>query len=64
MAYKIHYDEETCIGCKACVAVCPENWEDKGDKVKPIKIRIEELGDNKEAEDVCPVIAIKIEEEK
>ena len=60
--YKIAYDKETCIGCQNCVSVCPDNWEKNGDKVNPKKIYIENKAfmDNKEAEDVCPVEAIKI----
>ncbi len=61
--YKIVQDRDACIGCGACVSVCPENWEMKDDgKASPIKTEVEELGCNKDAADVCPVQCIKIEE--
>lgn len=62
--FKLSVDKEKCIGCGSCVAVC-NNWEinDEG-KAKPIKAEVEELGCNKEAEDICPVNAIEINETK
>ena len=60
--FKIKYDKEVCIGCGSCVSVCPNNWEMDGDKVKPKKKEVKDIGCNKEAEDVCPVEAIKIKE--
>ncbi len=61
MLIKIDFDKETCIGCGACTSVS-KNWVLEGDKVKPRKTQISknELNDNKEAEDLCPVDAIKI----
>ena len=60
--YKITYDRENCIGCQSCVFVCPSNWEEDDDKVKPKKTEIadDELRCNKEAEDLCPIQSIKI----
>ncbi len=62
---KVIYDREACIGCAACTSVS-SNWvmNADGDKVEPKKLEIsaEELAENKEAESVCPVNAIKIEE--
>ena len=60
--FKINFNKETCIGCNACASVC-DNWVIDDDKVKPKKIMIseKELKSNKEAEDICPVNAIKIE---
>jgi ferredoxin len=26
VAYRINYEKEKCIGCGACVALCPDNW--------------------------------------
>ncbi len=64
--YKIIFNKDACIGCSACVSACPDNWEMDGDKAKPKVIEIDEsqLSCNKEAEDVCPVGAIKLEEIK
>tara|TARA_Y100000034_G_C6852907_1_gene387148 strand:- start:298 stop:498 length:201 start_codon:yes stop_codon:yes gene_type:complete len=62
--HKVKYDRETCIGCMSCVLVCPNNWEEDGEKVKLSKEDIDDdgLAENKEAENICPVDAIKIEE--
>jgi ferredoxin len=68
--YKIIYDRKACIGCDACVSVCPENWElveRNGEmKAKPKKLEIseEEYSSNSEAADNCPVECIKIEKIK
>ena len=64
MAYKITIDKNECIGCGACEAQCPEGFEmDQNEsKAKPKKIKVDELGCIKEAADICPVNAIKIEE--
>lgn len=59
--YKIIYDREICIGCGTCVAVCPENWEMKGDKSNPKKVELAEIGCNQEAADACPVSCIRVE---
>jgi len=61
--YKIEFKRDECIGCGACAAVCPDNWEMKDDgKSTPKKIAIDkaELKCNEEAADVCPVDIIKI----
>ncbi|HIE41476.1 MAG TPA: ferredoxin [Candidatus Aenigmarchaeota archaeon] len=60
--FKIIQDREKCIGCGSCVAVC-NNWEMGEDgKAHPKKIEVEEIDCNKEAEEICPVQCIKIEE--
>lgn len=60
MPYKIEYDEEECIGCGTCEAVCPENWVLEGDKAKPLSLEVNELGCNGEAEENCPTECIKV----
>lgn len=62
MAFKIIQDHGACIGCGACAAVCPDNWQMQGDKAKPKKTQVSEIGCNKEAADSCPVQCIKIKE--
>ena len=60
--YKITQDHEKCIGCGACVAVCPSNWEMSGDgKARP---KSQESDDdcNKAAADGCPVKCIHVKE--
>ena len=58
---KIVQDREKCIGCGACVAVCPDNWfMDDDSKASPKKTVIEKEGCNKQAAEACPVQIIKI----
>ena len=71
MLYRVEVDKATCIGCGACEATCPENFEVKEEtsgefkgEIKAIaknKI-VKDIGNNKEAEEVCPVDCIKVEE--
>jgi len=63
--YKVKQKREECIGCGACISICPENWKmEKDGKAKPKKTAIteKEYRCNKEAADVCPVNIIEIEE--
>ncbi len=72
---KIEHQKELCIGCGACAAIDPDNWEMEGDKshlkgaqkeegpngTQEFKIVEEsELGGNQEAADACPVPCIFI----
>lgn len=59
--YKVELDANTCIGCRACTVAC-ENFVPAGDKAKVVNATIEQadLKANKEAEESCPVQAIKI----
>ncbi len=61
--YKITINEEECIGCGTCAALCAENYEmnDNG-KAKVKNADVGELGCNEEAKESCPVSCIKIEE--
>lgn len=73
--YRIVYDKPTCIGAASCVAVAPKFWELVGDKAELIgstyneqtkKYELivetpEDLQLNQDAEQVCPVAAIKVE---
>ena len=64
MAYKIKYNEKECIGCGACTAVCPENWEmADNDKAVAKNLELKEVGCNQEAADACPMECIEIVEE-
>ncbi len=60
--FKIKYDPSACITCSSCTTVS-DNWVMDGMKAKPKKTEISdsELKGNKEAEDICPTKAIKIE---
>lgn len=58
--FKLSVDKKKCIGCGSCVAVC-NNWEISEDgKAKPVKDSVNEIGDNKKAQEICPVEAIII----
>jgi ferredoxin len=57
--YKVKVNKEKCIGCGACVAICPEVFE-----LKAGKAIVKKAQTNKEcakqAADSCPVNAITI----
>ena len=59
--YKVEVDQETCVGCGACAATCPENFElnDVG-KAVALNRQVEEVGCNEDAADSCPVEAITV----
>ncbi len=68
---KIYQEHEGCIGCGSCVAVCPKFWKmgdddkaeiigGKKDEKGDYELDVEEVGCNKDAEEVCPVQVIKI----
>ncbi len=60
---KVKYFKDKCIGCMACTTVS-KNWVPDNGKVKPVKTKVsgKETEENKEAERICPVEAIKVEE--
>ncbi len=59
--FKIKHERQKCIGCGACVATCPDNWEMKSDnKSKPKKTELDSIGCNQAAADACPVSCIHI----
>lgn len=60
MVFKITVDRESCIGCGACAAAC-DNFKLVDGKSMPIKTEVANIGCSKEAADICPVGAIKIE---
>jgi len=59
--YKVEVDIDTCIGCRACTVIS-DNFVPNNDKVKVVNPIIEQtdLKHNKEAEEGCPVSAIKV----
>lgn len=65
MKYKITHDRDKCIGCGACAAVCPDNWEMKDDmKASPKKTELDDIGCNQQAAESCPVQIIHIKKEE
>jgi len=49
--FKVKLDKEKCIGCGTCAAICPGNFDIKGDKADVIKSEVEILGCNQLAEE-------------
>ncbi|MFH1063670.1 MAG: ferredoxin [Candidatus Woesearchaeota archaeon] len=64
MGVKIEHDHDTCIGCGACVNICPDNWEMADDGKSHCKnTSPDSLGCNQEAADACPVQCIHVKNE-
>ncbi len=73
MVVKIIHDVETCIGCGACAASCPDYWEMGGGGKSALKnaksegknkvLEVKETGCNMSAAQSCPVNCIHIEED-
>lgn len=57
---KIKVDKSKCIGCGACVSVCPKAFKMEGGKAVPIKDSVPKATCEKEAESMCPVQAISV----
>lgn len=55
---KIIVDSEKCIGCGACVSICPSNFEMHEGKARAKKAEVKKLTCEKDAEESCPVQAI------
>ncbi len=59
---KLNVNQEKCIGCGACVAIAPENFDfDEEGLSKVISDEVTEK--TKSAEEACPVYAILIDAE-
>lgn len=58
---KISVNQETCIGCGACVAICPGSFALKDGKAYAKKANVPKITCEQEAADGCPVNAIKIQ---
>lgn len=64
MNMKAFVDRDTCIGCGLCESICPEVFKMGDEGVS--EVIVDEIPDSllesaKEAEEQCPVGAIKIE---
>ncbi|MEI7961332.1 MAG: ferredoxin [archaeon] len=73
MAFKVIQDNDACIGCGACAAICPTDWKMEGDKAvliggkkegKLFSKVVKDAGCSKDAENACPVKCIKVSEVK
>jgi ferredoxin len=63
-AFSIEHDRDSCIGCGACAALS-SNWtmDDEG-KVSACVVDLDQLGDNKDAAEGCPVNCIHLLDNK
>lgn len=62
MTHKIKVDQECCIGCGSCVAICPEFFELKENGKSYVKQdEVEEIGCAQQAAEACPAGCIKVE---
>lgn len=62
--YKVHLDEEGCIGCGMCESVCPDTFvigSDGKSKLKRKIIEEKEHADHKAVETGCPAEVIRVE---
>ena len=57
---KIIVDQEKCIGCGACVAICPSQFELKDGKAQVKKSDVKKITCEEEAVESCPVVAISV----
>ncbi len=57
-------DQEKCIGCGTCAAICPEVFELNSEGKAEVKPADYEAFENriKEAQEACPVEAISLDE--
>jgi ferredoxin len=62
MSFKVSVNEDECIGCGACAAVC-DNFDMDGDKAKVKQPDVDDIGTNQEAADACPKACIIVEEQ-
>ena len=62
---KINIDQQKCIGCGSCLAVCPDFFELRDDNKAYLKEDkhgdIEDADCVQEAVEICPVQAIEVE---
>jgi len=57
---KIKVDKEKCIGCGACVSICPASFEMFEGKAREKKTEVKKITCEKEAAESCPVNAISV----
>ncbi len=75
MGHKVVHFKKDCISCGACAAISPDFWEMDPEGMAQLKdsteegdkwvrsITKEEVEENQEAADVCPVNIIHVEED-
>jgi ferredoxin len=65
---RVRVDEDLCVGCEACIEICPEIFEMQGEMAVPkidmdddVPEELEEIC--RESAETCPVESIILEEE-
>lgn len=71
MGKKLHIsvDQDICIGCTTCAALCPKYYQmseltGKAEPAQEVATEKEDFDEILEAENSCPVDAISVEEKK
>jgi ferredoxin len=59
---KIYVDKEKCIGCGACVALCPKAFKMVENKAVAVKAAVPKISCENDAAASCPAQAITITE--
>ncbi len=64
MSKRVYIDEEECVGCEACVKICPEvfKFNEEGEKAEVIKPEGGPEDLIEEAMEFCPMECIHWEE--
>jgi ferredoxin len=62
--FKVAIDKTKCIGCGACTTVSKNFKIGSDEKSEAVMDQVEELGDIKDALEICPVGALVVTEEK
>jgi ferredoxin len=57
---KISVDANKCIGCGACVSICPASFEMFEGKSRAKKAEVKKITCEEEAAESCPVAAITV----
>ncbi len=70
--FKLQHEREICIGCGACEAVAPDFWKmdddgksnlvDSTEKGNTQERELDDIAENQEAAEVCPVNCIHVYE--
>ncbi len=60
---KIHYDRDTCIGCRMCIKVCPANAIEFLPETKRIRVWVTQCVFCSQCNDICPKDSLHMSQE-